>query len=216
VSDILDKLRRKKLRSVKASITYSDTRDKIIHDHATHVKAALRSGDLGDEVANSLESQLSLLYRKMWQEYYQRPLVRYPKLMSKRGIAFWHRVAVNCTTAKVSPELYMRAQFHWFHKKFGRPPEVLQLTTKNALDRVVEFLATEQNSARKVIGNDIRPNLDKAAVFRRCEKQVRDVCRAQGLSREEFYVRIVLTGAMAMPQEFLDMDPVYRKVASDE
>jgi hypothetical protein len=213
--DILAELRKRRLRSANASIRFTDTRDRIIRDHAQVVKEVINSDGSRDSASHTVEGQLSFLYRKMWQEYYQRPLVRYPKIMSKRGIAFWGRVAKNCDKAGVTPEVYMRAQFNWFHRKFGRPPELLQLATENALSRVVEFLAQGKNPATKVIGNDIRPEEDKASLFRRCEKQLRDICRAQKLSREDFYRKLVVSGLVSFPQEFLDMDPIYRNIINE-
>lgn len=195
-----------KSRSVQASIRYSETLEKIVVEHATETKAALTTGFTGD--AYEAEAHMAGLYYKMRDHYFRSYGVKFPTTFNNKSIALWHRVVDACKTADVTPEDYMRAQFEWFHRVFGRPPKVYQLATDAAILRVPQATKTSGN----VVGNDIQHKIGTAEMFKQCDRQLAAVCRAQCMTREEVYSKLVFTGLIPFPKAFLDADPVYKKV----
>jgi hypothetical protein len=213
--NILEALKKRRLKAVKSSITYGETRDAIVSEKAKAVKVTL--ADLhGTEVPKDAEEiRISGFYYRMVDEYFAKPVIRMPTTMTKRGLALWRRVVISCKASGVDPELYMRAQFDYFNKHFGRPPEVFQLATENAQERAIQFAAGGQTS-KKIVGNDIRHKGDLASIMRIAEKQMQDVCRAQSLTREEVYKNLVIPGLLLFPKEYLEADPVYKRISSED
>lgn len=203
----MEAVRKRRLRAAKASISYGETRDKILHEKAEQVKQLLTGTK--DPQQCTLELQMAELYYKMLDEYYHKQSIRMPHTPNKRSLALWRRVATSCRQAQAEPEAYLRAQFSYFHKAFGKPPEVYQLATENAVTRAQTF---EGNSKRKVIGNDIRHKGDFASIMRQGEQQMQQLCRAHDLTRAEVYRRFVLTGLFTFPKQYLEADPVYKQV----
>lgn len=212
MSDILKVLEQRRLRSAKSSMAFTERRDAIVSEKAKLVKATLAdvSGDAPKDVE---ELRMAALFYRMLDEYFASPAIRMPTTATKRGLSLWRRVVRSCSEAGVDPEAYMRAQFDYFNKCFGRPPKLNQLATDKAQERAITYVA-ENKVQRKVIGNDIRHVADIATVMRSAEKQMLTICRAQSMTREEVYKKLVLTGLITFPKPYLAADPVYQKVTN--
>jgi len=155
---------------------------------------------------------MAALYYRMVDEYGGSPAVRIPAETPRRGLSLWRRVVRSCGAAGVDPEPYMRAQFAYFHKCFGRIPKISQLATDKAQVRAIEYIATNKVQ-RRVVGA-IEHKTDLADVMRNAEKLMQTICRAQGMTREEVYRNLVLPGLIGFPKQYLAADPVYRGVVN--
>ncbi len=208
--NILEVLKERRLRSAKASITFSETRDAIISEKAKLIKVVL--ADLsGTEIHDAEEMRMAALFYRMMDEYYVSPAIKMPTTATPKGLSLWRRVVKSCGEAGVEPEAYLRAQFVFFNKAFGRPPKLHQLATTKAQERAIAY-AAENNVVRRVVGNDIRHVSDPASVMRAAEQQMLTICRAQNMTREDVYKKLVVTGIIAFPKMYTDSDPVYRRV----
>lgn len=204
---VIEAIRERKLRSLKASITYCDTRDRMLREKAEATKALIGKGADTAKIDPRV-MKMSSLYYKMLDEYYAKSQIRMPHSYSKRAIAMWKRVADSCEQSEVEPESYIRAQFAFFHKAFGKPPELSQLATDNARTRAREFSG---KPAAKVIGNDIKHTANFADKMRAAEAHMQNICRAQSMTRLEVYTKLVIPGLVVLPPEYLKADPVYKQ-----
>lgn len=209
MSDIRTTLEQRSLRKLKNSINYAEKREAATAHHAEIAKAMLRGEPLQSSL--SLEAQtLRTLYYGMLKDY-KGEHYALPGPPNKRAQALWKRVADACMESGVDPKKYMRAQFAWFDKAFGKAPDLTQLSTSTAVERAREFTGSTE---RRIVGSH-KAQVSLADVFRESEKLLRNMMRAQGCtSREEFYERFVLTEVFTFPQAFLKADPAYRKVAN--
>lgn len=206
---IVDILREKKLKSLKSSIQFQETLERHTHGLAADVKDML-SGNTGDALAPT-ESNLRTIYSRLLNEYYGGTKFVTYAVMNKRSVALWHRVSVRCEESGLSPEAFLKAQFVWFDKSFGRPPNVVQLTTEAAVLRAKEVALP----TGKVVTSAVPAKLDLASILRRAEQQMQELMRVHSMSREEVYGTFIVTGLFSLPQEFLNADPVYKKVVND-
>jgi len=213
MTDILEVLRARRLRSIKASIAFNEKRDAMVSEKAKVVKETLSTLD-GSEPKDVEEVRMAALYYRMVDEYYANPAIRMPHTMTSKGLSLWRRVVISCAEAGVDQEAYMRAQFDYFHKCFGRPPKIYQLATDKAQERAIAYVAANKVTKR-VVGNDIRHKADVASVMRSAEKQMLTICRAQDMTREEVYRNLVIPGFITFPKVYLDADPIYKKVIDE-
>lgn len=123
-----------------------------------------------------------------------------------KGLALWKRVAAAINTANTDAESFVRSQFAWFHQAFKKPPEVIQLTTDAAVCRAAA------TAPKRVTTDNIPANVPMGDLFRRCEKHMADLMRAQSMSREEVYTKLVKNHLAMFPQSFLDVDPVWKAI----
>lgn len=205
---MMELLRRKRATSTSRSIAMSEASDIQLHNKAEAAKEQL-GNTTGISEQTTYIAQLSHHYYEMQAKYVNKRVVTRPK-ESKKRTQFWSRVQEACKASGVSPERYMKAQFEYFHIAFGTTPKMCNLSTDAAVERARAY---EGKTTGKIVGNAIEAGVSLGSVFARCEKQVRDIMRAQKVTREEYYQRFVLTHLIAMPLEFLQADPVYRKVA---
>lgn len=209
--DILETLRRARLKSVKSSIAFSETRDKIIHSQAEYVKATVINNKSTGTEQRCGALQASTLYYTMLDQYFVKHSFRQPTLMNDRAKALWQRVYDASVEVNMPIEDYLKAQFTFFHKAFGKPPELHQLATPKAKERAKETVL----GSTRVVGNNIEIKKDIAAILRAAEQQMQELCRQHKLSREEVYRKFVVTGLFFFPKEYLDADPVYKKVCCE-
>ncbi len=212
MGDIRDALEERRLRSLKKSIQFSEQREAATAYHSQVAKAILTGKELPSDL--TLQAQtLRTLYYSMLKDY-EGESYRLPRPITKRGVAMWKRVGDACEKAGCDPKKFMRAQFDWFHRTFGKAPVLTQLASVTAVTRAQEFTG---NAQRRIVGNNIKAKVSLADVFRQSEKLLRDMMRAQDCkTREEFYERFVLTEVFTLPTEFLRADPAYRKVAHEQ
>ncbi len=214
MNDILKAINDHNLKKIDRSIRGSEAYEKRVENETKKTKQILSSGELSDEfdTATITANQVCELYHTMVFDYTQKPnFIDFSKI-SKQAIAYWTRVYQASQKAKLTPRQYLHAQFEWFHNAFRKVPEVKQLATQAALERASEY----SGSNKRIVASSIEVTVPLSAVFKRCDKQVRDICRAQQITREEFYRDFVLTGVMAMPLSFLTADPVYGRVISGD
>lgn len=126
-------------------------------------------------------------------------------LASKKAISFWTGVVEACEKAGTSMDVFMSAQFNWFNSNFGTYPKFANLRTPAAIQRAQAAVGIAPKKA--VARYQSTDNF--AEIMRTADKQVRDMCSAQKLSRKEFYSNFVLSGIVALPKQFLEKDPAY-------
>lgn len=208
MGNIVDALREHKLRSIKRSVQYTEQREAATERHAQLAKSVISGKPL--ESSLTLEANtLRTLYYEMLRDYKGGSHFNIPGPVTKRGAALWTRVEAARKRAGVDAKTFLRAQFAWFDKNFGRPPQLPQLTTDAAVERVAEVGTIQM---RRIVGAGVEAKVDKAAVFRQSEKLLQDMMRAQKCdSREEFYREFVLSGVFTFPKDFLNADPAYRR-----
>lgn len=207
---IVELLRRKRAQMAVRSITASERNESYIHNKATTAKEILGNTGVLDVDAH-FTRQLAHHYYDMRARYRGKVALTRPKT-SVKSVAFWAKIQTACKQAGVTPERYMKAQFDFFHVAFGTVPKLSQLGTEAAIVRASEF---EGKTTGKVVGNAIEAKVDLGAIFQRCEKQIRDICRAQKMTRKEYYQHFVLTKLISMPTQFLAADPTYREVVNE-
>jgi hypothetical protein len=209
--DIVETIYEQKLQRTQRSVRGSEAFEKTVHNNTQLVKRQLDGGEESTDldVRTVTAQQMAALYYGMVAEYNHKSCFTDFSKINKKAIAFWARVVDACKETSMTPNEYMKAQFVWFHKTFKTTPTPIQLSTKAAIERAREFTGTRQ---KRVVASAKDANVEIADVFRRCEKQVRDMCRAQKMTREQFYAELVLTGEFSLPLSFLEADPVYRRV----
>jgi len=206
---MMEVLHKRRLIKVANSIRMIESNEQQLQNKAEAAKEQLGNLTGIDEDAAYI-AQLSHQYYIMKACYQGKSL--YTKVVdSEKRRMLWSRVQACCKKADVSPEHFMKAQFDYFHRAFGTTPKLSHLATPNAVYRALAF---EGKTIGKVVGNAIEFKLDLGALFSHCEKQIRDVCRAQGIDRAAYYKIFVVTGLMPMDTHFLSKDPVYQEVAN--
>lgn len=207
MGNITEALRKHRLKTAHKSLQYSEQREAATAQHGELVRGMLS----GKAPASSLsvEAQaLRSLYYDMLRDY-KGDQYAIPKPLTKRGEALWTRVDAARKRAGVDPKQFMKAQFAWFDKAFGRAPSVEQLTTDAAITRVSEV---GEVTRKRIVGRSIEADIDLASIFRQSEKLLQDMMRAQSYTdRTEFYKDFVLTGVFTFDKRFLDADPAYRR-----
>jgi len=204
---LTETIQRNRVKTAIRSLAASEHNDQQISHKTSAVKEIL-GNTTGISVDKHCVAQLSHQYYDMKARYSGKRVVTTVVESAKRD-AFWLRVQQRCQAAGVPPERFMKAQFDYFHAAFGTIPKLNQLITEAATTRAQAFAG---KTAGHVVSNAIEAPVSMGALFARCEQQVRDVCRAQKMTREEYYAAFVVTKIIAMPQQFLDADPVYKKV----
>jgi hypothetical protein len=205
---MMEALRRRRGIAAVRSMSASEANEEQLHNKAEAVKEQLGNTN-GINADKEYINQLSHHYYAMLARY-RGSRINTKVVDSLRRQQLWGRVQTCCKQAEVSPERYMKAQFNYFHTAFGTAPKLSQLATEAAVERASAF---EGKTEGKVVASAQDAKVNLGAVFSRCEQQVRDICRAQKVTREEYYQRFVLTNLISMPIEFLKADPVYRRVA---
>lgn len=207
---MIETLRKKRATTAIRSMAMSETNEQQLHNKAEAAREQLGNTN-GINEDKELIAQLAHHYYQM-KASYSGKRVQTRVVESAKRQQFWGKVQVCCKTAGVTPERYMKAQFSFFHIAFGTTPKLSQLATEAAVERAQSF---EGKTSGKVVGNAIDAGVSLGSIFARCEKQVRDICRVQSVTREEYYRIFVIPGLISMPHEFLNADPVYREVASE-
>ncbi len=200
----LDKIEKQLKGSERFSSTVANNISKVREKLGT-----LKTGEL--DVRTVTAQDVCRLYHTMKCDYYSQHCYIDFNHINKSAIVFWSRVVGVCKDLDMTPDTYLKAQFTYFHQTFGTVPDVQQLITDKALERA----KTVKGFTGRVAASAIQSSVPLPALFKSCDKQVRDICRAQKLTRKEFYQKLVLTGEFPMPVSFLEADPIYKE-ALDE
>ena len=205
--DIASVVRAQKLASLKRSIASSETHEQRVANSATRVQVMLSNGTAGVPSEHLEEYLMRDTYHRMMEEYTRKPQHGVaPPEFTPRALAAWRRVVKACKESGVDRDTFIRAQFTWFHEKFRTPPTLPQLTTDAAVIRAASV------APKQVRTNNIEAEISVGDLFKRCEKQMADLMRAQKLTREEVYLTLVKPGLVMFPDKFLNADPTWRKV----
>lgn len=207
---ILDAIKEQRAKADARSAAYAEMREKATSTAAQAVKQMI-SGEMNGTGEHVQEMQLATMYYRMVEEYTGKPNYAMAKWNAK-SLSFWARVVAAQEQSGASPEDFLKAQFKWFDKAFGKAPDLVQLTTALAIQRAIDYCASGEKTNRRIVGNAQPAQVDFADLMRQCEKQVRDICRAQKMDRETFYRELVKTGLVPLPAQFLKADPVWKKV----
>ncbi len=211
MTDIISALQAQRIQRLDRSERYTELREEATRARGEDVKALLTGRTPSDLKLPSTAAALRKHYYDMLSVY-QGGSFAFAKALTKRGVALWMRVLQAQQESGVDPEQFIRAQFVWFHKAFGKAPTVEQLTTEAATQRAIEVGGTVKSN---VVSNNIPAKLGIAEIFRQSEKMVQEIMRAQGcVSREAFYRDYILTGVFCLPKQFLKADPAYLRVVN--
>lgn len=205
--DVLSVLRQQKLTSLNRSFGQAERYDREVQNRAERATAVINGTNPHAGKPYFEEYMLRDIYSRELENY-SRQRVFTPE-MSPKALALWSRVAKAWRASGVDMETFIKAQFTYFHNVFRTSPTVVQLTTDGAVVRAASV------KPEKVMTNNIPANVDLGELFRRCEKQMAEVMRAQKLTREEVYRKLVVTRLIAFPVQYLNADPVWRKVQSE-
>lgn len=209
---ILEAIHDHNLNKVKRSIAGQQAYDTAVHNRTLEFKRLIKGEVAQDSDPRLLTAaDLARIYYGRMSEFNGKPCMVDFSKMNKRAIAYWHRVYLFCKENNVDPSAHIKAQFFYFNKTFGTSPKLEQLMTPKSLERTKDC-KTEQ---KRVVPFAREGTFDLGALYGRCDKQVRDMCRAQGMTRLEFYKEVVLTGAVQLPLDFLSSDPVYQKATEE-
>jgi len=198
---VLEAIKKQQLRSIHRSMVSSELQENVTRLNAEHAKSVL-SGE-ADDVD---ETKMAGIYTRLRTQYDGK--LHASKPLSKRAKSFWLRVIERQKQAGVSPEKFMTAQFDWFHRNFGKVPEVFQLTTEAAVTRAKEYAGSEN---KKIAATSREEKVNFAELMKQSDKMMRDICAAQGMTRLEVYTKLVIPGHFMFPKQYLDSDPVYKQ-----
>lgn len=199
---VTEAVRKNKLKKLVASNIGADRYSDALRDQAAYVKDIL-TGDL--EATDGKERKAQRVYYEFYAKYKHRASI-IPSIKTKRAYTLWHAVVVAAEKADVEIEKYIAAQFKWFDATFGKIPEPHHMRTEAAIIRAQEFTGTTTKVVERYRSTD-----NFADVMSEADAQVRNMCRAQKLTRVEFYEKFVVTGIVGFPQQFLDADPAYKQ-----
>ena len=133
---------------------------------------------------------------------------------SEKSKLIWDKISTNCKKSKAKPEDFIKAQFVYFEKHFGSIPKISNLVSVHSITRTIDYLATinPNNNCPKLDTTLVPKMITKIAKpdkYSLIEKQLQSMIKAQKCSREEFYLRFVISGEYHLPREFILNDPDY-------
>jgi hypothetical protein len=207
MSHIIEAIQKRQLRTIERSLRYTKTAEEKVAAMAATAKRIINSEN-STEADNGI-SVIRAAYYKAYKEYTGKESFAFAEPMNKRSKTLWTRVKNRCEESGVPPDVYIRAQFSWFDKNFGKAPTIIQLTTEAAVERAKQYIP---GTSSRVVNACKEVKMDFASLMRASEKQMQDIMRAQNFTREEVYLNLVIPGFLAFPQEFLNSDPIYKKV----
>ena len=206
---IMEALRARELQTIKRSVAGSEHFEKRVQNHADYVRGMISGNNPNAGVPVEVVN-IRNMYIKMRETYFQKK-EHAPTKMTKQGVVLWTRVEAARRRSGASQERFLVAQFTWFQKAFGRPPEPLQLTTDTAVERALAYTG----EGHRAVSKGLEHKSSKADTFRQNEKLLQQMMAAQGCTREQFYRDFVITGIYSFSPEFLKADPVYRRVVGE-
>lgn len=205
--DVISILRAQKLAALNRSIAQTERHDKEVAVRA-HRATAIVSGE---EVSSNPNKNAYLL-----RDVYNRELENYTRKrvftgeMNARALALWSRVEKAWATSGVDIDTFVKTQFTYFHNVFKTHPTAVQLTTDGAVLRATSV------EVKSVMTNNIAANINLGDLFVRCEKQMSEIMRAQKLSREDVYRKLVKNRLVMFPAAYLNADPVWQRIVKED
>lgn len=205
--DVISVLRQQKLAALNRSFGQTERHDREVRQRAERATAIVNGTNPHAGKVNYEEYMLRDIYNRELENY-TRQRVFTPE-MNPKALSLWSRVAKAWRVSGVDMETFIKAQFTYFHNTFRTSPTIVQLTTDGAVVRAASV------KPEKVMTNDIPANVNLGELFQRCEKHMTEIMRAQKLTREEVYRKLVVTRLVAFPAQYLNADPVWRKVRDE-
>lgn len=207
-SNVLDLIKKTELSRIHRQIAFIDAKQTSVSNKTAKVKALLNSEDLQKDLRLMTAQDLCAMYYNMLGEYRQKAVYTDFSNINKKSIAFWSRVITLCEKLEIHPKDFLQAQFSYFHITFGKAPELSNLLTEKAAERARQAVQLKG----RIVATAIDADISKSDIFQQCDRQVRDICRAQKMSRTQFYAQYVLTGIVKLPLYFLNNDPEYQRL----
>ena len=210
MNDIVEILKQNQLRKLARSESFAKAQETSIDNKLDTAKHVIT----GENPNPSLPVEIVYIRDKYYNmlNAYKGSGLAFSREMTGREITLWTRAEKARVASGCDIDRYLKAQFVWFDKAFGKAPTPVQLTTDTAVERAAEFAGT---TVGKVLSNSRSAPVTKADTFRESEKTIQKVMIAQSCNREEFYRRFVLTGLFLLPKEFLGADPTYQRLISE-
>ncbi len=205
--DVMAVLREQRLVALNRSFGQSERHAKEVHQRAERAVSIVTGTNPHAGKQHYEELQMRDIYNRELENY-TRQRVFTPD-MSPKALALWSRVVKAWKLTGVDMETFIKAQFTYFHNVFRTSPTAVQLSTDGAVIRAASV------KPEKVMTNDLPANVDLAELFKRCERQMNEIMRAQKLTREEVYRKLVVNRLVAFPSQYLNADPVWRKVRDE-
>lgn len=202
--DVMSVLREQRLRTLNRSFGQSERHDREVHQRAERASAIVTGTNPHAGNPHYEELVMRDIYNRELENYTRQRV--FTSDMNPRALALWRRVVKAWKLTGVDMETFIKAQFTYFHNTFRTSPTVVQLATDGAVVRAASV------KPEQVMTNNIPANIDTGELFKRCEKQMTEIMRAQKLTREEVYRKLVVTRLVAFPSQYLNADPVWRKV----
>ena len=198
---MIDFLKKKRLTKLKRTDAGTTQFNKYAICIGESVKIAKQEGVTSDEHA------LRTYYYQSLDIYYNKSSINFHKL-TKKSIHFWRKVDEFREKAGVDAHTYIKSQFDWFHKHFGCPPSIHALATENAVLRAMEY----GGSLGNVVASVVPYKSELSSVLRSTDETIRSIMKAQNLTKEEFYTKLVITGEFTVSKAYLECDPIYKKL----
>jgi hypothetical protein len=201
VLDLLKAVKDKKIKHLNRSIqahTYFNNRAVALGEN---VKTAKKLG------VTSQEYELRTTYYNMLDSYYHKSTIPFYKVTEK-SVKFWRKVTVCQDNSGTDCYTYIKAQFWWFDKHFGTAPPIYSLVTENAIKRAMEFSGSRGN----IVSSAIPHKSELSSVLQQTDKIIRAILKSQNLTKEEFYLKLVIPGEFPVAKAYLDIDPLYKKL----
>ncbi len=211
IETMMEALRRKRALTTVRSMAVSESKEQQVHNKAEAVKEQLKNakGCIDEDASYIL--QLSHHYYYLKASYYGNTL-NTRVVESARRKKIWTRVQACCKMADVTPQRYMKAQFSYFSKQFGRIPHHRDLATPKAIYRAQNF---EGETAGRIVGV-VEYKVDLREICQQSEDMLQNICKAQKLDRADCYRFLISTGMTSrLHKEFRKMDPVYQEVLKE-
>jgi hypothetical protein len=150
-------------------------------------------------------------YKQKTQFYSSFPLVPPPPTSKSKKV--WDSVYEKQLQSGVTSKEFIQAQFSYFEQTFKTTPSLKHLLTKGAVQRAQDFAKSggkfTPGKAYVSVGSD------EAELLRSTDEQLRDMCKAQGITRVEFYKKFVLTGFFPVTPKYTELDPEYHKAKTE-
>lgn len=200
---IVEAVKAKRLATVKKQIVGAENFENSIKKQAVIADIVLSGED--DDLAEA--RKLQRLYYEYYNKYTHKKSIP-PSLETPRAQTYWKSVAAAVVQSQVPAEEYISAQFSWFDKNFGTAPQLKNLRTEAAVIRAQE---AANIAPKKVVAKYTAAVGNFADTMRMADQMLRDVCKAQKMTRQEVYRNLVIPGLLSMPESFLKADPEFAK-----
>lgn len=202
--DVLSVLRQQKLTKLNRSLGQTERFEREVHSRAERATAIVNGTNPHAGKQHYEELLMRDVYNREMENYSRKRV--FVAEMNPRSVALWGRVIKAWKKTGVDMETFVKAQFTYFHNVFRTAPTIVQLTTDGAVVRAASV------RPEQVMTNNIPADINLGELFKSCERQMSEIMRAQKLTREEVYRKLVVTRLVGFPASYLNADPVWKSV----